>query len=184
MILKIVLLSLGGLVLLIIILLSLSATARVEYNGVFTVKVKYLFFTFYPTKERKKKKRKPKPEKPEKPKKKMSLDDIIAYYNNAKTPLKRLINKTRVTGFNLVSVIGGDDAATIALTYGLQSAAINGFVAWLKETVILDIKKVSVTADFTKEESETRFKCKVKIRVFTALMCLIQYVNSSAKNKS
>lgn len=68
MILKVVLLSLAGLILLVAVLLSLSATARIEYNGVLTVKVKYLFITFYPVKEKKKRE---KPEKPEsdKPKK-------------------------------------------------------------------------------------------------------------------
>jgi len=171
-------------VLLLIWLLLLPVTAYIEYNNNFTVKVKYLFFTFFPTKPKKteKTKKPKKSKKSAKKRKKPSIESITQSYKNAKAPVKRLIKKTRVTGFRLNFVIGGEDAAAIALNYGLQTALVNGLLAWLKEAVILEIKEVRIKADFTREESERRFKCRVKLSVFTAIVCLLQYIGASAKN--
>jgi len=172
----------AGLFLLFVLLLSSPLTAYVEYNGAFAVKVKYLFFTFFPVKE---KKRKNKPEKPEKKRnnKSLSLENLTQVLNSAKEPVKKLIRKTRVTNLRIKFIIGGDDAAATAINYGLQSALVSGLLAWLDEAVILEVKEVSIKADFTREETERRFKCRVKIRVFTALVCLFGYIGAAAKAK-
>jgi hypothetical protein len=103
-------------------------------------------------------------------------------YDSAKPPLRKLIGKTRVEKLCLNCVIGGDDAAKVALTYGFQSAAISGGLAWLNEVLILKVKKVSVTADFSKEKTDLRLQCRVRIKVATLAGCLLQYAINTAKN--
>jgi len=175
-------------VLAVILLLILPVTVYIEYNGEVGVKVRYLFITFFPNKPKKAKRKKPKKRKKsekseKKPKKKLGFSEIRQIYENAKAPVKKLINSTRV-GLSLVFVIGGEDAAKVAISYGIQSALVNGALAFLKEAVILEVKQISITADFMKEESYRFFKCSVRIRVITAIICLLQYVSASAKSKS
>jgi len=214
----IILSIIGGLLLITLFLLCCSIIAYVDYKDEFTVKVKYLFLTLYPTKPKKTKKtktKKPKKIKAKKPKKiaqteksfpqKVAKESGMAafakdlrkankrsfdfemfklIYDSAKPAMRKLVGKTRVTNLQLNCIIGGDDAAKIALTYGFQSAAISGGLAWLNEVLTLKVKKVNVTADFAKPETELTMKCRVKIRAGAALMCLLQYIINTAKSQS
>jgi hypothetical protein len=90
--------------------------------------------------------------------------------------------KTKVRGLRLNCVIGGKDAFKTAMTYGFQSAAVSAGLAWLGSIVNLKTKKVSVTADFEKEETEIRMKCTAKLRVGTAVACVLKYMSNTAKN--
>ncbi|MDR0222540.1 MAG: hypothetical protein LBI38_03255 [Oscillospiraceae bacterium] len=202
----------GGLALLAALLLSLSVKADIEYENGFTVRVRYGFITLYPRPEKKKKPPRQKKIKAGKAppssggsllartaektgidkfaddvKKKggrdFSFEKIKAAYDGAKAPLKRFIQKLRVEKLWINCVVGGDDAAKIALSYGAQSAVINAFLAWLKETVRLQIAEVRITADFLKEETEQRFKCRVRTRLFTAFVSVVQYAVKSVKTK-
>jgi len=106
---------------------------------------------------------------------------IKLIYDSAKSPVKRLVRKLRITNLRINFTIGGEDAAKTALTYGLQSAATSAFLAWLNATVKLKVKEVNITADFMKDESDLRLKCKIKLRLFPALICLIRYAINTAK---
>jgi hypothetical protein len=209
----------GGLLLLIAFLLSCSVSARVSYDGEFSLRVKYLFVTLFdsakPPKKPKIKKAK-QPKKPPKSKKQPMptsgggkpaeggvgaalgcfVDDVKAankrsfdfeaaklIYDAAKSPVQSLIGKTRVEGLRLSCVIGGDCAATVAITYGLQAAAVSAGLEWLRGITRLRVKKVTVTADFSREDTEIRMRCRVRIRVFTALVCLLKYVRNTNKEK-
>ncbi|MCL1789107.1 MAG: hypothetical protein FWG33_01985, partial [Oscillospiraceae bacterium] len=77
----------------------------------------------------------------------------------------------------------GEDAAKIALNYGFQSAAISGGLSWLNEIVTLKIKNVDITADFEKEKTDIRMKCKIKLSVISAVAFFVRYLINSAKNK-
>jgi hypothetical protein len=100
-------------------------------------------------------------------------------YDSAKSPVKRLIQKLRVERLQINCVIGGDNAAKTALTYGFQSAAISAFLAWANEIVTLKTKEVNVSADFAKNKTDLQFKCRVKLRVWAAVVCLIKYVKNN-----
>jgi hypothetical protein len=212
----------GGLLLLILFLLSCSVTAYINYTDDFRIKVRYLFFTFYPNpdkiknksdkkkqkeKVRQKKQMKANPTKPVKKTfvqrvvKESGLDEVVndiskankrsfdfemfkLIYDSAKPAVRRLVRQMKVQDLQLDCVIGGNDAAKVALTYGFQSAAISAGLAWLNEVLTLKIKKVNVTADFEKEQTEMSLSCRVRIRVGSALSCMLGYIINTAKNSN
>ncbi|MDR0197174.1 MAG: DUF2953 domain-containing protein [Oscillospiraceae bacterium] len=212
MILKIILCVFGGLVLLIAFLLSLSIKAYIEYKDGFTVKVKYWFITLYPrpVKKAASLNRKNKSKQTEKPggaslfdktakktglekfasdvkkteKRDMDFAAIMRAFDNAKLPLKRFIRKLRVERLRIVFAVGGEDAAKIAVSYGLQSAAAGAFLAWLDEIVILQIDEVNITADFLRGETKQEFSCRVRARLFTAVVSVVRYSVKAAKSDS
>jgi hypothetical protein len=207
----IILSVIGGLLLIVTFLLCCSVTAHIDYKDDFKVKVKYLFFKIYPKKSKKKKiKYKKKKQKlTKKIEQKQSITSRVAkesgmasfakdiskanersfdfqmlklIYDSAKPAMRNFIGKLRVTNVQLNCIVGGDDAAKIALTYGFQSAAVSAGLAWLNEVLTLKIKKVDVTADFNKPETELTMKCKIKIRVGAAVICMLQFIIRTAKN--
>jgi len=100
------------------------------------------------------------------------------------TPIKRFVRKLRVERVRINCVIGGDDAAKVALTYGLQSAVISSFLAWLKETVRLKTDEVNITADFMREETVQHIRFRVRVRVATVVGALIKFAIDVAKKKA
>jgi hypothetical protein len=97
-------------------------------------------------------------------------------YDSVKLPIKHLIKRTRVTNLRLNCVVATDDAFKTAMTYGFQSAAVSGGLAWVDSILTLRVnrKHISVTADFEKSKTEINMKCKVKVRVITAVLCLLK----------
>ena len=105
-------------------------------------------------------------------------------YDSAKTPIKRLISKFRVSKLHLDCTVGGEDAAKTALAYGFQSAAISGFLTWINEVLSLKVKRVNVIADFDQDKTTIYMKCRVKIRVGAAAACLLGYMVNTVRNSS
>ncbi|MCL2071578.1 MAG: hypothetical protein FWH07_05010 [Oscillospiraceae bacterium] len=103
-------------------------------------------------------------------------------YDSVKYPVKRLIRKLRVVNFRLNCVIGGEDAAKVALNYGVQSAVISGGLSWLDEIITLKVKEANITADFTKEQTELQMKCRVKLRLMSAAVFLVRYMLNTVRN--
>jgi ribosomal protein S9 len=102
-------------------------------------------------------------------------------YDSVKQPIRRLIRKLKVRKLHIDYVIGGDDAARTAISYGLQSAAISAFLAWANEIVNLKVKKVNVNADFSKKETDLYMKCFVKLRVMSMAIFALQYIINANK---
>ncbi|MCL1831673.1 MAG: hypothetical protein FWG45_02030 [Oscillospiraceae bacterium] len=90
-------------------------------------------------------------------------------YDSMTTPLKRVAGKVKVRGLRLSCIVGGDDAFTIALTYGAQSAAISALLTWLNQILSLKVKQVTVAADFDSEKTQINMKFKAKLRVGTVV---------------
>ena len=110
---------------------------------------------------------------PKKEKSKPDLDMIINCVNAAKPHVKKLFKKIRIYDVFAEIVVGGDDAAKTALSYGTHCAAINGFIAFLKNNVSFQTKKIDIKADFDLEKSNYYVYGKVKLRLCTLLSCLI-----------
>jgi hypothetical protein len=215
-----------------VVLLS-SVVAKIEYNGEFSVKVKFMLFTVFdtnkPNKPRRKKRRKKmlrkakkrlksrhgsdESKKPEESKDKQTLVEKVGeqsglaqivddakkakahkqsaanfdfdmfklIYDSAKLPVKHMVSRVRVSGLQLECIVGGSDAFKTAMSYGVQSALLSGGLAWLDTILKLKTKKFSVTADFDKEKTEIYLKCKSKLRLGTAVACIIRYTLNSAK---
>jgi len=104
-------------------------------------------------------------------------------FDSAKSPVKKLIGKVRIQGLKVNVVVGGEDAAKVAITYGLQSAAISSFLGWLKALTKLEIDEINVNADFMSEESARYFKCKAKVRLSAIAGSLLHYIIHIAKKR-
>ena len=101
--------------------------------------------------------------------------------SSACRPIKRLINHIRVNSFMLCVCAGGDDAAKAALNYGKINWLVHTAIAFLYNIVRLDVKKIDITTDFTSEETKYELSCKVKLRLGTALGCIIWLLFRLAK---
>lgn len=110
---------------------------------------------------------------PKKDKPNPDLDLIINCVNAAKPYVKKLFKKIRIYDVFAEIVVGGDDAAKTALSYGVHCAAVNGFIAFLKNNVSFKAKKIDIKADFDLEKTDYYIYGKVKLRLSTLLSCLI-----------
>ena len=101
--------------------------------------------------------------------------------SSASRPIKRLISHIRVNSFMLYVCAGGDDAAKAALNYGKINWLVHTAIGFLYNIVRLDVKKIDITTDFTSEETKYELSCKVKLRLSTALGCIIWLLFRLAK---
>ncbi len=207
----------GCIVLFLIILFRQSVTVTVDYENKLDVKVKFLFFTIYPTKSKKKKPKKEKkqkkkksdnvtekkvsdsPEKSEaeasdtsdsedkpesgtekadekkKEKKKFSIDIemIMDYVESAWPPIKKLFKKIRWYDVYVDWVVASDDAAKTALMYGGICSFLYPFFKWLTTYFTAHVKEVNIEPDFSKEKQDIFIYFVLKLRLSTALACVI-----------
>lgn len=209
----------GGIVLLLVLLFTRSATVTAEYDqGKTDVKIRFLFLTLYPQKPKKaksseKKKRgaekaetettdesdKKESEKQEqrsavpdsdtdtgsakkRPKKASSkkekkfafdLAQIMDYVRSASPPVKRLFKKIRISDLYVDYVVATDDAAKTAIRYGAVCAALYPAVEWLTAYFTVRVQRINVEADFSEETDDIYAYAKIKLRVSTALGCVL-----------
>ena len=114
--------------------------------------------------------------------------DYLALIKRVAPPLREMLRKIYVTDLYIDSVVGGSDAAVIAITYGLQSAAINGTLAALGEYISIDAKEVHIEADFSgnARTNGTDFfaHCKVRARTFRLVRLALQLYRLILKDSS
>ncbi len=188
----------GCIVLFLIILFRQSVTVTVDYENKLDFKVKFLFFTIYPTKPKKPKKTKKKKkteekveqppervpetpdaekkeEKPVKEKKKFSIDIemIMDYVESAWPPVKKLFRKIRWYDVYVDWVVASDDAAKTALMYGSICSFLYPFFKWLTTYFTAHVKDVNIEPDFSKEKQDIFIYFVLKLRLSTALACVI-----------
>ena len=204
----------GCIVLFLIILFRQSVTVTVDYENKLDIKVKFLFFTIYPTKPKKQKKKKEKKKKgkktdessektaepaensgeteetaggesgdnpdekekkEKKPKKKLNIDIemIMDYVESAWPPVKRLFKKIRWYDVYVDWVVASDDAAKTALQYGGICAFMYPFFEWLTTYFTAHVKEVHIEPDFSKEKQDIFIYFVLKLRLSTALACVI-----------
>lgn len=101
----------------------------------------------------------------------MDFDYIMQLVDGASPPVKRIISKIRVNNLYVDYVVGGADAAAVALKYGAVNAGVGIILGWLAETVRLHKKEILIEADFAREKSDIFVYCDVKLRLGTALAC-------------
>lgn len=104
---------------------------------------------------------------------KMDFDYIMKLIDGASPPVKRIIRKIRVNNLYVDYVVGGADAAAVAMKYGAVNAAVGALLGWLAEIVRLHKKEILIEADFAREKSDIFVYCDVKLRLSTALACCI-----------
>lgn len=100
---------------------------------------------------------------------------------SASKPVKRLIGHIRVSNCYLFITASGEDAAQAAMNYGKINWLVHTALAVLYNTVKLNVKKIDITADFTSGKTEYELSCKVKLRLGTAIGCVLWFLFRTAK---
>lgn len=101
------------------------------------------------------------------------LEQIMDYVRSASPPIKRLFKKIRVSDLTIDYVVATDDAAKTAIKYGTVCAALYPAIEWLTTYFTVRVRRVHVEADFSEEADDIFAYCKIKLRVSTALGCIL-----------
>ena len=89
--------------------------------------------------------------------------------------------KQKKSNFYLFITASGEDAAQAAMNYGKINWLVHTALAVLYNTVKLNVKKIDITADFTSGKTEYELSCKVKLRLGTAIGCVLWFLFRTAK---
>lgn len=103
------------------------------------------------------------------------LEQIMDYVRSASPPIKRLFKKIRVSDLYIDYVVATDDAAKTAIKYGTVCAALYPVIEWLTTYFTVRVRRVHVEADFSEETDDIFAYCKIKLRVSTALGCILWF---------
>ena len=106
---------------------------------------------------------------PKKPKMKFSFDLIRRIIGRASPHVKRLFKKIRLSNVAIDITVGGDDAAKVAIGYGVHCSMVHSLVALLDNAISFSADRISVKADFDLEKSEYYAKGTLKLRLSTLL---------------
>lgn len=106
---------------------------------------------------------------PAKPKMKFSFDLIQRIIGRASPHVKRIFKKIRLSNVAIDITVGGDDAAKVAIGYGVHCGAVHGLVTFLDSVISFKADRISVKADFGLEKSEYYAKGTIKLRLSTLL---------------
>lgn len=110
-----------------------------------------------------------------------TIEFVKQLISSASKPVKRLISHIRVNNFYLFITASGEDAAQAAMNYGKINWLVHTALAVLYNTVKLNVKKIDITADFTSGKTEYELSCKVKLRLGTAIGCVLWFLFRAAK---
>ena len=105
----------------------------------------------------------------------ISFEMIKDYIDSAAPPRKRLLKKIRFRDIYIDYVVGSDDAAKTALKYGGICAAVYALLEWMKTYFSVKIGEVNIEADFGAEKDDIFVFGRVKLRISTALACIIWF---------
>ena len=110
-----------------------------------------------------------------------TIEFVKQLISSVSKPVKRLISHIRVNNFYLFVTASGEDAAQAAMNYGKINWLVHTALAVLYNTVKLNVKKIDITADFTLGKTEYELSCKVKLRLGTAIGCVLWFLFRAAK---
>lgn len=125
-------------------------------------------------------------DKPEK--KKIDFEIIKGLIDSSSPPVKRMLKKIRVSDVYIDIVVGGEDSAKVALTYGSMYALICPVIEWLKSVISVKVEELNIEADFEKEKTDYFVHAKAKLRLSTAIGCalwlLVRILKNSVSNQA
>ncbi len=187
--LKIIGIVLAAVLLLLILLLLLPVRVTLAYDpeNALRIHAKVLFFTVYKTgpgakaaQTPEKKKQKPTP------KKEKLLDDIremIALIKNLLGPFADLLKTVRITKLRLRAVCAGEDAADVAMEYGLACAAVYPFIGYLQ--TVSNVRRrgldVGISCDFEREEPTLSVLITMSAMVLHGGIAILKFVMKQAE---
>lgn len=104
---------------------------------------------------------------------KVDFQTAMRIFNSAKPHIKRLFKKIRLTDVLVDIMVGGDDAAKTAISYGVHCSAIYGLIEFLKQNITFKSERITIKADFDLPKTDYYASATLKLRLSTLLGCLL-----------
>ncbi|NLN49712.1 MAG: DUF2953 domain-containing protein [Clostridiales bacterium] len=102
-----------------------------------------------------------------------STDKIKQYYNLNRKGISYLAAKTKIYDVFLDLKFGLDNASYTAVIYGAISILITNIIAFLKKTMMINIKRIDVKPVFNEIVFEYDFGCIIEARLGDIIIALI-----------
>lgn len=174
----------------LLILLSLNVHIIIEYNQLFSFKIKIAFIDLTKLFTKDDKKESKDNNKASKLKKrKNEIKQTVSEQNKKKTDIKsalniitRILNEIKEGFFRKIVVknarihiiCAGDDAAQTAINYGIICAAVYPVTGFIDSECRVKKKDINVSADFTKQKSEADIYLHLKLRILHIAVLLMK----------
>lgn len=97
-------------------------------------------------------------------------------------PLRHLFKATRINGFRLKIIVGGDDAAKAAIKFGAVNMAAGSALAFLDGCFTLKEPDFKINCDFMSEETTSECEFTAKLTMIAALAFLFWLLGRFLKN--
>lgn len=104
---------------------------------------------------------------------KVDLQTVLGVFNAAKPHVKRLFKKIRFSDVLIDIMVGGDDAAKTAVSYGIHCSAIYGLIEFLRRSVTFKAERIAIKADFKLPKTDYYARATVKLRLSTLIGCVV-----------
>lgn len=173
---------------------------QMEDKLLLTVGFAGFHYPLYPVREHPKKRKKKKAKrsssskaKPQPAKKKEkgnvneTIELIVELLYAMGKPLRVAMRRLRFRQVSIEVMVGGDDAAEIAVNYGKISALVYGGMAALRNALNIRVKRIAVSCHFLQPETAERISFCLKIRlaaIMAAAFCIAGRYLSHTIDKS
>lgn len=94
------------------------------------------------------------------------LSDVAAAVRRLLAQTGRCLGAGVFERFELIAVIGGDDAAEAAFSYGAACAAVYSLVSLLEQSMTVHRRRVAVEIDYAQEQSRVTLDLRLRYRVW------------------
>ena len=98
---------------------------------------------------------------------------IMDYVRSAAPPVKRLFRKIKLRDVYIDWVAGSDEAGKTALKYGGLCLAFYSLFEWLETYFDVKTQEINIEADLQAEKDDIFIYLTLKLRISTALACVI-----------
>lgn len=180
----------------IAVLLSLSVSFHISYNGDYYVRLFYgpLNFQIYPKRTVKKVKKSSngKKVKSKQVRKDSDKEDHRDFFETVSIvidtikaivrPVERVLKKIRITKLDVQVIVASDDAAKTAEDYGKMCGIVYGGVVALKNVIRIKVKNLNVGYDFNKEETAYRIAFRIKLKTGYAIIIGLSMIKNILVN--
>ncbi len=104
---------------------------------------------------------------------KIDFEMIMDYVRSASPPIKRLFKKIRIRDVYIDWVVGSDEAGKTAIKYGGLCTAFYSLEKFLTTYFDAKIGEINIEADFQALKDDIFIYLKLKLRIGTALGCVL-----------
>ena len=96
-----------------------------------------------------------------------------------------ILPRCKVKTLRIRSVSGGEDAAAVAMDYGMVCAVVYPLIGWIKSALRVSRRgeQVEIGCDYDAEGSTFEMNVRLSVRIWTVLLALLHIVRENVKNQ-